>query len=155
MSNIPLFAGRILNRFTKDTGLMDDQLPTTFYDFMQVRTELILRKLWKNKYNWLYKLSKIVTYEKKKKGWLLYLFQYRKVNENNLVGGQFLIFCFKKMREIIYWVDNFKFLSALTQIMCCIGITFALIVDQVKQKWFWCILLAEKSFLKYVCLNHG
>ncbi|XP_038063976.1 multidrug resistance-associated protein 4-like [Patiria miniata] len=29
-------AGRILNRFTKDTGLMDDQLPLTFFDFLQI-----------------------------------------------------------------------------------------------------------------------
>lgn len=31
------FAGRILNRFSKDIGLMDSKLPITFVDFYQVR----------------------------------------------------------------------------------------------------------------------
>ena len=29
-------AGRILNRFTKDIGFMDELLPKTFFDFLQV-----------------------------------------------------------------------------------------------------------------------
>jgi hypothetical protein len=31
-----LFLGRILNRFSKDTGHMDDLLPITLFDFIQV-----------------------------------------------------------------------------------------------------------------------
>ena len=31
-------AGRILNRFAKDIGFMDELLPTTFTDFNQVST---------------------------------------------------------------------------------------------------------------------
>jgi ATP-binding cassette subfamily C (CFTR/MRP) protein 4 len=29
--------GRILNRFSKDLGLIDDYLPATYFDFLQVR----------------------------------------------------------------------------------------------------------------------
>ena len=32
----PVLAGRILNRFSKDIGHMDDLLPQTFQDFIQV-----------------------------------------------------------------------------------------------------------------------
>ena len=32
----PVLAGRILNRFSKDIGHMDDLLPLTFLDFIQV-----------------------------------------------------------------------------------------------------------------------
>ena len=32
----PFHIGRILNRFSKDTGHMDDSLPLTFLDFIQV-----------------------------------------------------------------------------------------------------------------------
>ena len=32
----PILAGRILNRFSKDIGHMDDLLPLTFLDFIQV-----------------------------------------------------------------------------------------------------------------------
>ena len=41
----------------------------------------------------------------------------REVNKNNLLGGQFLIFC-QKSRKIINWVGSLHFLSGLTQIMC-------------------------------------
>ena len=34
VSSIP---GRVLNRFSKDTGFMDDLLPFSFCEFMQVR----------------------------------------------------------------------------------------------------------------------
>ena len=30
------FAGRILNRFSKDIGFLDDLLPKTFFDALQV-----------------------------------------------------------------------------------------------------------------------
>ena len=33
---IKLKIGRILNRFSKDIGLMDDQLPPTFFDVVSV-----------------------------------------------------------------------------------------------------------------------
>ena len=38
MSNFlyPVLAGRILNRFSKDIGHMDDLLPLIFLDFIQV-----------------------------------------------------------------------------------------------------------------------
>ena len=38
MSNFsyPVLSGRILNRFCKDIGLMDDLLPLTFQDLIQV-----------------------------------------------------------------------------------------------------------------------
>lgn len=38
MSNFscPVLAGRILNRFSKDIGHMDDLLPLTYLDFIQV-----------------------------------------------------------------------------------------------------------------------
>lgn len=31
-----IFSGRVLNRFSKDTGHMDDNLPITFFDYIQV-----------------------------------------------------------------------------------------------------------------------
>jgi len=31
-----LIIGRIMNRFTKDVNIMDDFLPTTVFDFLQV-----------------------------------------------------------------------------------------------------------------------
>ncbi|XP_033642849.1 multidrug resistance-associated protein 4-like [Asterias rubens] len=34
-------AGRILNRFTKDIGTMDDQLPQTFFDFLQISLHIL------------------------------------------------------------------------------------------------------------------
>ncbi|XP_071508424.1 ATP-binding cassette sub-family C member 4-like [Diadema antillarum] len=33
--------GRIQNRFTKDIGIMDDQLPLTFFDFLQISLQII------------------------------------------------------------------------------------------------------------------
>nr|XP_054769963.1 ATP-binding cassette sub-family C member 4-like isoform X1 [Lytechinus pictus] len=33
--------GRIQNRFTKDIGIMDDQLPLTFFDFMQILLQIV------------------------------------------------------------------------------------------------------------------
>lgn len=35
-----LAAGRVLNRFAKDIGQLDSNLPWTFTDFVQVRTDL-------------------------------------------------------------------------------------------------------------------
>ena len=34
--------GRILNRFAKDVGHMDDNLPITFFDFVQVGERRLL-----------------------------------------------------------------------------------------------------------------
>ena len=39
------------------------------------------------------------------------------VNKNNLLSGQFLIFCLKNPKKIINWVGSFQFLSALTQLL--------------------------------------
>ena len=43
-----LVVGRILNRFTKDIALIDEQLPNTLFDFLHVcfeHTRLILYKM--------------------------------------------------------------------------------------------------------------
>jgi hypothetical protein len=36
MTNI-LFAGRVLNRFAKDCGIIDETLPPTLFDTMEVK----------------------------------------------------------------------------------------------------------------------
>ena len=38
------FSGRVLNRFSKDVGHMDDLLPITFFDFVQVPQDFLIVK---------------------------------------------------------------------------------------------------------------
>ena len=45
-----LFLGRILNRFSKDTYFVDEELPWTFYDIVQVSKYFFILQLFNNYY---------------------------------------------------------------------------------------------------------
>lgn len=51
-----IFSGRVLNRFSKDTGHMDDNLPITFFDYIQVGPHAHTTILFMIKYSLLWQM---------------------------------------------------------------------------------------------------
>lgn len=51
-----IFSGRVLNRFSKDTGHMDDNLPITFFDYIQVGPHAHTTVLFMIKYSLLWQM---------------------------------------------------------------------------------------------------
>lgn len=51
-----IFSGRVLNRFSKDTGHMDDNLPITFFDYIQVGPHAHTTVLFMTKYSLLWQM---------------------------------------------------------------------------------------------------
>ena len=48
MNDVSLLTGRILNRFSKDMGLLDENLPLVMFDFIQVNVPYLVNTILKN-----------------------------------------------------------------------------------------------------------